>query len=259
MSEVSKNNAIYNVAPLTEKNFHAWKFRMQYILQDRGLWKCVEPLQSSSKSPKASSPTEEEEQKAMSQIVLTLSDEVSHFVRRAGVTTARDTWTLLSKQFEQKGLSSRVFLRRKLLNIKYAEGESMQAHLSRVSDLANQLESVGAGIKDDDLALIVLCSLPERFESFIVQMESRPIKEVTFDYVSGRLLAEASRQEESKESRMLLNVVNSHSAYSVRVKSSCSHCGRPGHSIDTCYDKYPELREKRRQVTAATAALTHSF
>jgi len=182
----------------------------------------------------------------MAQIVLTLSDEVSHIVQRANVHTAREVWQLLCKQFEQKGLSSRVYLRRKLLNVKYVQGESMQQHLSRVSDLANQLQSVGAGVSDEDLALIVLCSLPERYEPFIVQMESRPITEVTFDFVAGRLLAEAARQEENK---LQSNLYGPLTGFTARIGKPCSHCNRPGHVEATCWDKHPELRPQPGPVT----------
>jgi hypothetical protein len=234
-SQVSRSNTqLHYVAPLTEKNFQSWKFRLQYVLQDRGLWKCVDPSSSSKAKP-----TAEEEQKAMAQIVLTLSDEVSHIVQRANVHTAREVWVLLCKQFEQKGLSSRVYLRRKLLNIKYV-GDSMQQHLSRISELANQLQSVGAGVSDQDLALITLCSLPERYEPFIVQMESRPIEEVTFDFVNGRLLAEAARQEENKLQQSLYGPT----AFGARVTNQCTFCNRPGHTEATCWDKHPEQRPK---------------
>lgn len=268
MSESTKNKSLYHIAPLTEKNFTMWKFRMQHILQDRGLWKCIETvdpsLSSSSKPPKP--PSVEEEQKAIAQIVLCLSDEITPLVQRLNATTAKEIWSALIKQFEQKGLSSRVYLRRRLLNIKYKVGDTMQAHLNRISDLSNQLEAVGAGFSDSDLALITLCSLPDEYESFIVQVEARPLKEVTFEYVTSRLLSEAARREmhdreifEQKRLSMEGPDIGQQRSFSARVKDVCSHCGRAGHIEKNCWDKYPEQRAKnKKNVIAATAVVSEN-
>jgi hypothetical protein len=253
------HSSLYVVERLDSKNFPAWKFRTELILKDRGLWKCIEPLSPSSKSVV---PSSAEEQSALAQIALNVSDEVIPLVRRA--STAREAWKLVCERYEQKGLSARVFLRRKLFNIKYVEGEFMQTHLNNIRDIADQLESIKAGIKDEDLAMTVLCSLPERFDSFIVQMEGRDIEQLTFDFVSGRLLAEFNRQEQSRGGEVYNENAEEGSAHytrsskrtTPRSKLKCSFCKREGHTLEKCWDKHgkpPSVRNGNESPTSPTA------
>jgi gag-polypeptide of LTR copia-type len=235
-------SGLYSVERLNSTNYPAWKFRTELILKDRDLWKCIEPSSPSAKS----APSKVEEQSALAQIALNVSDEVIPLVRRA--TTAREAWKLVCERYEQKGLSARVFLRRKLFNIKYIEGESMQTHLNNIRDIADQLESIKAGIKDEDLAMTVLCSLPERFDSFIVQMEGRDITDLTFDFVSGRLLAEFTRQEHTRSGESndgsQVSALYSKSQRTPRSKSKCTFCGLIGHTEERCWDKHGRPKQK---------------
>jgi hypothetical protein len=118
----------------------------------------------------------------------------------------------------------------------------MQTHLTTIRDIVDELASIGVVIKDEELAIIALCSLPNRFDSLIVSMESRPANEITFDYVSNRLLGEYHRQSETSPSSP-----SSESGALLATKSKfksvpCTHCNRPGHSVQKCWDKYPEQR-----------------
>lgn len=45
-------------------------------------------------------------------------------------------------------------------------------------------------MKDKDLAVIILCSLPEHSNPLIISLEARPADEITFDSIASRLLAE---------------------------------------------------------------------
>ena len=109
--------------------------------------------------------------------------------------TARQAWLKICSVFEQKGLSSQVFLLRKLLNVKLDDGESMQSHINKIRELSDQLEAIGDPVRDRQLAIITLCSLPERFNSVVTSLESRPPEDITFDMIAGRLLAEEERQK----------------------------------------------------------------
>lgn len=235
---MSPLSSLYSVEKLAEKNYTAWKVRLQLILQDRGLWKYVEGAKAEPPSdPKLRDAWDEKDQQARAQILLTVSDALLSTVRQT--RTASEAWFKISSVFEQKGLSAQVFLRRKLVNLRFEESGSMQTHLNTIRDIVDELASIGVVIKDEELAIIALCSLPNRFDSLIVSMESRPANEITFDYVSNRLLGEYHRQSESSpssESGALL-------AAKSKFKSvTCTHCNRPGHSVQKCWDKYPEQR-----------------
>jgi hypothetical protein len=188
-SATSVSTNLYQVDKLTNNNFTTWKFRVEMVLKARKLWKYVETEAGATVKEK------EEEQEALSQIALTVSDGVIGHIRNA--KTARQAWLKICSVFEQKGLSSQVFLLRKLLNVKLDDGESMQSHINKIRELSDQLEAIGDPVRDRQLAIITLCSLPERFNSVVTSLESRPPEDITFDMIAGRLLAEEERQKES--------------------------------------------------------------
>jgi gag-polypeptide of LTR copia-type len=175
-------------------------------------------------------------QEALSQIALTVSDGVIGHIRNA--KTARQAWLKICSVFEQKGLSSQVFLLRKLLNVKLDDGESMQSHINKIRELSDQLEAIGDPVRDRQLAIITLCSLPERYNSVVTSLESRPPEDITFDMIAGRLLAEEERQKESDPgTRSGESAFYSGRFPRKRPPPKCTWCGRVGHIEKNCYDK----------------------
>ena len=104
--------SLYAIPQLTSTNFSTWKFKIEFVLKDRGLWPCVSSPPSSKSSSASSGPTPDQEQKAIVQINLTMSEEMIPLVRPC--KTARETWLAICDQFERKGMSSRVSLKRQL-------------------------------------------------------------------------------------------------------------------------------------------------
>jgi hypothetical protein len=236
--------SLYSVPLLNATNFTTWKYRVQLVLKGRRLWKYVDG------STAAPSPTadlkekdewEESDQQAHSQIALTVSDSVISHLRNT--TSAKEAWLKICSVFEQKGLAAKVFLRRKLLNLRKGQ-EPMQEHINTVRDLAEQLNAIGAPISDGDLAITLLCSLPETYDPIIIALESRDPKDVTFDVVAARLLAEELRQSESLHMPMS-SIERAESALAVRAGAhkpklgkACTFCGRSGHAESQCWDKH---------------------
>ena len=229
-SSTGVSTNLYQVDKLTNNNFSTWKFRVEMVLKARKLWKYVETEAGATVKEK------EEEQEALSQIALTVSDGVIGHIRNA--KTARQAWRKICSVFEQKGLSSQVFLLRKLLNVKLDDGESMQSHINKIRELSDQLEAIGDPVRDRQLAIITLCSLPERYNSVVTSLESRPPEDITFDMIAGRLLAEEERQKESDPgTRSGESAFYSGRFPRKRPPPKCTRCGRVGHMEKNCYDK----------------------
>lgn len=239
---MSDKNSLYQVPQLTTTNFPTWKFKVESVLQDRGLWPCVAPpISASSKSPPIP-PTAEQEQKALTQIRLTVSEEIIPLVRPC--KTAKEAWEAICEQFEQKGISSRVSLKRQLFNAKWVDTVPMQTHINSLRSLALQLETVGSPVSDEDLAVVLLCSVGPRFDALVVQMEGLPPSDITFNFVSGRLLAELHRQNNSVAAHpetltpIAYAMLTAAKTRGQRPKRSfCTYCNRAGHVAETCWDK----------------------
>ena len=231
----SSSSSLYAIDKLTGDNFSSWKFRLQLVLMDRGLWEIVDGTEvaptvllggnsgdgalsitdgGSSGSGKVKvdpiSNTEylnwkKRDNQALAQIALTICNTELVHIRNA--KSSHEAWKKICTVYEAKGLTAKIFLRRKFFNIKYIDSNvgSMQQHINVISDLAHQLDSISAGVSDEDMAMTLLCSLPESYDYLIVALESRNSNDLTFDFVSSRLLNEEKRKEE--QSNVNANIV----------------------------------------------------
>jgi hypothetical protein len=184
----STSSSLYSVDKLTADNFSSWKLRIKLVLMDRGLWEHVEgsqatPPTTDNDDVKAAWRTKNHQ--TLAQIVLTLSNSELPHVRKA--TTAQEAWKQICSVHEQKGLAAKVFLRRRFFSAKFKEGDTMQHHIINIRDMADKLEAMDAPVSDDDIAMTLLCSLPEQWDYLIASMETR----------SGRLSSDYSHGQKS--------------------------------------------------------------
>ena len=68
----------------------------------------------------------------------------------------------LAKLYEKPSASNKVFLMKRLFNMKMSEGGSVADHLNDFNTVTNQLSSIGVNFDDEVRDLLILCSLPER-------------------------------------------------------------------------------------------------
>jgi Reverse transcriptase (RNA-dependent DNA polymerase)/gag-polypeptide of LTR copia-type/Integrase core domain/GAG-pre-integrase domain len=262
----SSPSALYNIEKLNNDNFTAWKYRLSMILMDRGLYEYIDgsattppmPATDASVAEKtAYSDYKKKDNAAKAQIGLLVSDtEIIHIEQ---AETALQAWRKICGVYEAKGLASKVFLRRRLFNMKKLDSDSMQKHVNGVKELVNRLTAIGDVIPDSDVAMTLICSLPAEYDYLTVSLESRPASELTTEFVINRLLAEERRREESTKDKVADGKVaaffsNNHqanySADSDRSQSdrpTCSYCKKIGHVEKNCYGKngYPAYYRRR--------------
>jgi len=251
-------SSLYHVEKLTAQNFSTWKIRLQTILRDRRVWKHVDGTASfpESGSAKQKEEWEDKDQQAMSQIILTVSDSVVGHLRTA--KTSREAWIRIMSLFEQKGLASNIFLRRQLLNIRLNLGTTMQSHINTIQGIADQLDAIEAPVKDVELALTILCSLPESYQPLIIALEALPPNDITFDRVCARLLAEEKRQQESSSNVQIGDVtayLSQNAKHSRRGRQTiqCAYCSKSGHNEMNCWLKNPDQRPTEKNSDKAVS------
>ena len=111
--------------------------------------------------------------------------------------------------------------------------------------MADQLDAIGAPVTDEDIAMTLLCSLPEQYDPLIVALEARPSAELTSDFVGSRLLGEEKRKQESfnvkvnagSESAFISNNQSSGMKFNNKAKF-CAFCKKFRHTEDACYLKH---------------------
>ena len=87
-------------------------------------------------------------------------------------TSAYDLRKKLEELYDQKSATSKAFLLRKLVNLKYKEGGSVAEHLNDMKSIVNQLASMKIVFDDELQALIVLSSLLESWKTLVVTVSN---------------------------------------------------------------------------------------
>ena len=172
------------------------------------------------------------DQKALSTLCLSVKD--TELIHLTACDTSAKAWKKLHDVHEDKGLARRLFLRRALISARIkdgyrardkrpkfwtlsiyghqgraawpakdrvwgvteTEGESLQEHVNHIIDLTQQLASIGATVPDEDIAITLLCSLPESYDNLIIALESRA-DALTTEVVTARFLQEETRRKGS--------------------------------------------------------------
>ena len=220
------------------------------ILAEKDLWEIVE---GSEERPEASAnPTEikafeRRSNKAFATLVMNLKD--SQLAHIQACKSPAEAWKTLCDVHETKGLANILFLRRRFFTVKMQEGEDILAHINMVKGLADQLNCVEVPVTEGDIVMTLLESLPPSFESLIVALEARPMKELTIDFVSSRLIHEASRRKENENHKEDAALLMRHhkgatSNDDKKVDKVCFYCKKPGHFARNCYKKKSDEREK---------------
>jgi hypothetical protein len=74
----------------------------------------------------------------------------------------------LAKLYEKPSTSNKVFLMKILLNMNMSECGSIADHLNEFNMVTNQLGSVKVDFDDEIKDLLILCSLPERWNGLVM-------------------------------------------------------------------------------------------
>ena len=100
--------------------------------------------------------------------------------------TTKNLWKKLGKLDHSKSLINKLFLRKKLYNLRMRDGDSMVENLNAFNTMVSQLVSVEIKISDEDKCINLLCSLPDSWDSVVVAIGSNT-SALNFDEVVSSL------------------------------------------------------------------------
>jgi hypothetical protein len=150
----------FRVEKFNDQNYQLWKMQMEDYLYQKDIFL---PLGGKEKKPTSMKDEEWEvlDRKALGTIRLCLEASVAFNISKE--KTMEDLMKELAKLYEKPSASNKVFLMKRLFNMKMSEGGSVVDHLNEFNTVTNQLSSVGVNFDDEVRALLILCSLPERW------------------------------------------------------------------------------------------------
>ena len=144
--------------------FSLWQVKMRAILaQSNDLDESLDKF--SDKAQSAWSEAEKrKDRKALSLIQLHLSNDILQEVLQE--KTAAALWAKLESISMSKDLTSKMHVKIKLFSHKLQEGGSVMNHISVFKEIVSDLVSMEVKYDDEDLALLLLVSLPNSFSNF---------------------------------------------------------------------------------------------
>ena len=103
-------------------------------------------------------------------------------------------WKKLHDLYEKNTTSNKVFLMRKLYNLKMKETALVVEHLNKFNIITSQLASVKIVLDDEIIAILLMCSILDNWENFrVAKSTSAPVGNLKFDDVSNNLMNEELR------------------------------------------------------------------
>jgi hypothetical protein len=181
------------------ENFNLWKFKMEMVLASMDLWEIVDRSAEAAPSnadPKIIKEYQRSAKKAMSIIGINLVDSQLHHIKRG--KGPAEAWKTLCNIHETRSLSNILFICRKFFTCKMQEGEDLLDHINKVKALADQLACLEVPVRDEDVVMTLLESLPPSYEYLITALETLPMQDLTMEFVTARLMHEVSKRREKE-------------------------------------------------------------
>jgi hypothetical protein len=176
-------------------DFAYWKLQIEDVLYGKDLH---QPLLREQPEDIYDSEWALLDHKALAVIRLSLSKSVAHNVVKEQTTAS--LMAALSSIYEKSSTNNKVHLKKKLFNLKMAEGALMAQHLNEFNTITNQLSSVEIDFDDEIHALIVLASLPNSWEAVRMAVSNSAEKsKLSYEDVRDLVLSEEVHRKDASE------------------------------------------------------------
>ena len=215
------------------ENWPVWKFAMKHVLLAKGLWGFVD---GTAKGPgrgateAANMNFKLRSEKAITTIVLGMETKYMYLITTC--ETAEETWERLSNHFESKSVGNRLFLKKEYFRMKMVVGQSMESHLKRMKEAADQLSSVGAELAEEDHVAVLLGSLSNDYSGLVTAIGVKG-EDISLDMVQQLLIHEEMKQKGEKITETLDRTALVSRGNKSTLK--CFNCGQ-GHLKRNCPD-----------------------
>lgn len=233
------NGGAWVIDKFNGDNFNLWKFKMEMVLDSMDLWDIVGETKDPplfDDDPKVLKEYNRRVKKAMSVIGLSLVDnELAHIKSCKGPAEA---WKILCNIHETKSLSNILFICRKFFTIKMHEGDDLLTHINQVKALADQLACLDVPVREEDVVMTLLESIPPSFENLITALETLHMKDLTVEFVVARMMHEITKRKEKEpygdDAALVLKQSKLGGSSSYSEPKVCYNCGKPGHIAQNC-------------------------
>jgi hypothetical protein len=151
-------------------------------------------------------------------------------------SSPKKIWDKLDEKFMSKTLTQKLYLKPKLYGLKMQEGSDLVEHVNVFNQLVTDLGKVDVKIDDEDMEIVLLCSLLDSYD-YLVTTLTYGKKKVQVDDVVVALLSHEQRKknnspEEPSESVLMIKSDQSGGDKKGNKKKKgpqCYKCKESGH------------------------------
>nr|GEV90248.1 retrovirus-related Pol polyprotein from transposon TNT 1-94 [Tanacetum cinerariifolium] len=142
-------------------DFGLWMIKMRALLIQHGCEAALEVLPADIEAQTKA----ELNKKAHSAVILCFGNKVLREV--TWETTAAGVWSKLETLYMTKSLANKLYLRKKLYTFYMPAERKISEHIDEFNKIVLDLANIEIKFKDEDLALLLLTSLPASYEHFV--------------------------------------------------------------------------------------------
>ena len=191
---------------LTGSNYLVWKSKMRDMLVVKDLWL---PVQFGDKRPDKIDATKWDVMHMKTTAYIRCFIDMSLYNNFNEESKAHELWEKIGIMFQNKNDANQVSVFRKLVRLRYQDGSSMPEHMNAFQGLIYQATSLEVPLADEVLALFLLGSLQDSWETLVVTLctVGPEGKQLSLARVKSSLLDEEARRKEkdmSSDSEALL-------------------------------------------------------
>ena len=185
---------VYDIKKFDGSNFALWKEQIQDVLVQKKQRLPILHAERGEDMRLNQAQWDELDAMARSTIRLHLSESVYFTILEC--KSAHEVWQKLCNTYEKNTASNKVFLMRKLYNLRMKESTVVASHLNEFDSLFAQIRAQKMQIDDEMKAIHLLCSLPPSWDTFCTAISnSAPDGKLVYNDVSGALLGEEIRRK----------------------------------------------------------------
>lgn len=254
------NSKFIKIDNLTGGNFTSWRSQIEASLRISKLWIELKQLKAAPDADR------EKATQAFDHILLNCDSTVSSMLEqkipdRDSIKAIR----FLKHKYDGKDVLKKLEILKCINEMKLTD-DDIESHVTRLECEFIRLSVKGLEIPDLVQVSTLMNSLPIRFSSVLSALIQLREDEFTFSRVSQAVIMHAKHEKLSaalEASTITAAVAKSTSGkrrerQKFAQKKKCTHCGRMGHEIDTCFYKNPSIKKQSNKKPSFTSSSNYT-
>ena len=208
---MNEENISNKIEKLDGTNYKTWKFNCKLLLMSKSLWEIVDGSKeapAATEDAKVKQNFKSKQNQAYSIIALSISKDIQIFI--TCTNDPKKAWDILENQFSFVSITQLVRVYRKFYASSMVEGGSIMEHVTKMTQLAQDLREMGKDITSQEFAVVILGSLPSSYDMFVTSLNARGADDLDWESIKGALTEESTKIAEKSISNTVNEAFLSH-------------------------------------------------